>query len=643
MSVGNGLGSPWGSDYWNDSKWSGWCQDNPYVVSLCAGAFAGVASETLLFPLDCLKTRLQSRHGFAESGGFRGVYRGVFTAIGAAAPASAIFFSTYESTKHGLAPYDHTNSVLGYCGIGLVASILGELAAGVFRVPVDLVKQRQQAGLGQSFAEVARGVRCTHSSIFMASFQASLLRDITHSSLQFPLYEYLKLVLARCNGLRREDALPTWQAALCGSVAGVISAVLTTPLDLLRTRLNLRGSHAGDERAVEERLKRLKPSALIKEEFWAIYRSKGARGFFAGGACRAAWMGLGGFIFLGSFELAKKHLMGRPERPGPALPGPGSPAESVALSFADPLRGSPLAGSPLATPLAIPSPLAIPRAVLVPPPIVKEQAERQRQLGREPPASFSFTAGLMAGMAVDIPLHPLDTIKTRMQTTEGFMAAGGFNRPWAGLSAVLLVSLPGSAIFFLMYESARHFLERRVPPALQDNKYIPMARDAAAAALADVSACVARVPGEVLKQRMQGLTADGQSLTFRRTVAGVRSEGLGGFFAGFGATAMREVPFSLIQMPLFEELKHRHPWAAAAHQEGNTRQLGFIGIRGLLVSVVVSVPVTVLVCVVDCLCCLLLLLFLLVVVLLVLVLICWLVGWLVAGWLVGWLVGWLLL
>ena len=28
--------------------------------------------------------------------------------------------------------------VLAYCGIGLVASILGELAAGVWRVPVDL-------------------------------------------------------------------------------------------------------------------------------------------------------------------------------------------------------------------------------------------------------------------------------------------------------------------------------------------------------------------------------------------------------------------------------------------------------------------------------------------------------------------------
>lgn len=38
-------------------------------------------------------------------------------------------------------PLNGRKQVLAYCGIGLVASILGELAAGVWRVPVDLVPQ----------------------------------------------------------------------------------------------------------------------------------------------------------------------------------------------------------------------------------------------------------------------------------------------------------------------------------------------------------------------------------------------------------------------------------------------------------------------------------------------------------------------
>jgi len=151
-------------------------------------------------------------------------------------------------------------------------------------------------------------------------------------------------------------------------------------------------------------------------------------------------------------------------------------------------------------------------------------------------------------------------------------------RLWSGLSAVLIVSVPGSAFFFVVYECARHFLERRVPRVLQDERYA-IGRDAVAASLADVSACVVRVPCEVLKQRMQAICPEVGGLTFRQTVARVSQEGVMGFFAGFGATAMREVPFALIQMPLFEELKHRHPWAERARECGDTGQLGLIGMQ----------------------------------------------------------------
>jgi len=179
---------------------------------------------------------------------------------------------------------------------------------------------------------------------------------------------------------------------------------------------------------------------------------------------------------------------------------------------------------------------------------------------------------------VDVPLHPLDTVKTRLQAKHGFLASGGTRGLWSGLSAVLLVSVPGSAIFFLNYETMRHMLERNVPGALQDNSY-SMLRDAAAASLADVSACVVRVPCEVLKQRMQAWKpGDSRPPTLLQTLHCIRSqEGFRGFFAGFGATALREVPFALIQMPLYEELKHCHPWTPVAQREGNTKTLGLIG------------------------------------------------------------------
>lgn len=39
-----------------------------------------------LFPLDTIKTRLQSPDGFVKSGGFRGVYSGLGTAALGSAP-----------------------------------------------------------------------------------------------------------------------------------------------------------------------------------------------------------------------------------------------------------------------------------------------------------------------------------------------------------------------------------------------------------------------------------------------------------------------------------------------------------------------------------------------------------------------------
>lgn len=66
--------------------------------------------------------------------------------------------------------------------------------------------------------------------------------------------------------------------------------------------------------------------------------------------------------------------------------------------------------------------------------------------------------GAMAGLAVDVSLYPLDTIKTRIQSQQGFKGSGGFKQIYRGMSSVALGSAPGSALFFTTYLSTKHLI-----------------------------------------------------------------------------------------------------------------------------------------------------------------------------------------
>lgn len=52
-------------------------------------------------------------------------------------------------------------------------------------------------------------------------------------------------------------------------------------------------------------------------------------------------------------------------------------------------------------------------------------------------------------MAVDLSLFPLDTIKTRLQSSQGFWKAGGFRNIYSGIGSVFIGSSPGCMYLFL--------------------------------------------------------------------------------------------------------------------------------------------------------------------------------------------------
>ncbi|KAM6345372.1 mitochondrial S-adenosylmethionine carrier protein isoform 6-T6 [Alca torda] len=149
-------------------------------AALAAGGVAGVCVDLILFPLDTVKTRLQSPQGFRKAGGFRGIYAGVpSTAIGSF-PNAAAFFITYENVKSML--YHGSTSYLTPAA-HMVAASLGEVVACLIRVPSEVVKQRAQV---------------SPSSSTLRILSHTLYHEIPFSLVQFPLWESLKLVRRCC-------------------------------------------------------------------------------------------------------------------------------------------------------------------------------------------------------------------------------------------------------------------------------------------------------------------------------------------------------------------------------------------------------------------------------------------------------------
>ncbi|XP_008588455.1 PREDICTED: S-adenosylmethionine mitochondrial carrier protein-like, partial [Galeopterus variegatus] len=70
-------------------------------------------------------------------------------------------------------------------------------------------------------------------------------------------------------------------------------------------------------------------------------------------------------------------------------------------------------------------------------------------------------------------------------------------------------------------------------------------------------ACLIRVPSEVVKQRAQ---VSASSRTFHIFSNILREEGIRGLYRGYKSTVLREIPFSLVQFPLWESLKALWSW-----------------------------------------------------------------------------------
>nr|XP_020752214.1 S-adenosylmethionine mitochondrial carrier protein [Odocoileus virginianus texanus] len=265
--------------------------DEPgFTASLVAGGIAGVSVDLILFPLDTIKTRLQSPQGFSKAGGFCGVYAGVPSAAVGSFPNAAAFFVTYEYVKWIL----HTDSSSHLMPVThMLAASAGEVVACLIRVPSEVVKQRAQVSASSGTFHIFSNILCQEGiQGLYRGYKSTVLREIPFSLVQFPLWESLKALWS----WRQDHVVNSWQSAVCGAFAGGFAAAVTTPLDVAKTRIML--AKAGSSTA----------SGNILSALHAVWWTQGLSGLFAGVFPRMAAISLGGFIFLGAYDQTRSFL-----------------------------------------------------------------------------------------------------------------------------------------------------------------------------------------------------------------------------------------------------------------------------------------------------------------------------------------------
>merc|ERR1712013_704627 len=175
----------------------------------------------------------------------------------------------------------------------MLAASVAETMACLIRVPTEVVKQRMQTGGYDKLGVAVRDIRCKFGVRgFYAGYATTVAREIPFSFIQFPIWERLKVLWA----LRLNDGegVRPWQGAVCGSMSGAFAAAVTTPLDVIKTRLMLRTDAQGVEyKGFMDCVRR-------------IHIEGGNGAFFKGVVPRVSWIFVGGFFFFGAYEKTKQ-------------------------------------------------------------------------------------------------------------------------------------------------------------------------------------------------------------------------------------------------------------------------------------------------------------------------------------------------
>ncbi|KAL2789003.1 mitochondrial carrier [Aspergillus keveii] len=322
-----------------------------------SGAVAVVTVDFLVYPFDTLKTRIQSpnyntvykdtaTNTVRKNVLFRGLYQGVFSVVLSTIPASGAFFTTYENVKATLNKSKKSQAhSLTTPLINALSSSVAESVSCFLLTPAEVIKQNAQVinntSTNTNTSARKRGSRSITLQVMhrfksqpwklWSGYSALLGRNLPFTGLNFPIFEFVKGELIKYRRQRQrhhpdpgshggsaggqkgggergqgKGGEPVFERAvltgIAASISGSIASVVTTPIDVVKTRMMLAASGEGSGPDVKQA--RRGAWSVGKE----IFRDEGVKGLFRGGAIRVVWTAMSLSIYLSIYEGGRFYL-----------------------------------------------------------------------------------------------------------------------------------------------------------------------------------------------------------------------------------------------------------------------------------------------------------------------------------------------
>jgi len=253
------------------------------IIYMTAGAAAGLLEHCIMYPVDVVRTRMQSiRPQTAHQGFWNTVgqlvkkerlktFRGMAAVVMGAGPAHALYFSCYENLKEATLRHDHHTSshralVHGFAGCG--ATVVHDAVMN----PVEVVKQRMQmyrSPFKTSLSCAKHILKTEGLKAFYRSYFTQLTMNLPYQSLHFVTYELMQDLTNESRNYNPKAHV------ISGAIAGAVASAVTTPLDVCKTLLNTQEKLALVA-ANSDRISGLTSALRV------VYKCCGFRGYFQG-------------------------------------------------------------------------------------------------------------------------------------------------------------------------------------------------------------------------------------------------------------------------------------------------------------------------------------------------------------------------